>query len=221
MSATNLAGMMSESDRARVREEMLLREEIRRELAPPTASPSRKIGPAFIHTPFFITVICGFCISLMGNMFVRANAQNERFLARENSLREKKTAIVSSFADDLSTLSSIRASWLVRKLWLDAHQKEPSETYKYGQTRDQVYGLYVDLWKMLMKTRKSDAILAEARSFFDSEQVQLLLTEEMHAQEAIGKAKSEEDIQTRSDAENKVREKVLMAMGNELRRASR
>jgi hypothetical protein len=74
---------------------------------------------------------------------------------------------------------------------------------------------------MLMKTRKSDAILAEARSFFDSEQVQLLLTEEMHAQEAIGKAKAEQEIKPLTDAENKVREQVLMAMGNELRSASR
>jgi hypothetical protein len=108
------APVLSEDEKARIRHEMLLREEIHRELAK-GKSPERRFGVhPFLNSPFFLTAVCGLFASVISHVYARTSAHNEhqlalenahheRVSALENALRERKIALLSSVANDVPT----------------------------------------------------------------------------------------------------------------------
>src|SRR5580698_7173997 len=147
--------MLSEKDKERIWEEALLREEVRSEVAGAVhPRPERRKRDLYgvLNSPLFIAIVAGFALNLASKLIVSANAENERRASKENALREKKMAIISSVANDLATYESERVSWLKRKVWLATHQKEDDK--REGVPRATVERDCLEFWKLLMQARK-------------------------------------------------------------------
>lgn len=206
--------MLTDDDRGRLREEMVLREEMRRELSRP--SEGAKLGiRSFLNSPFFITVIAGFAISVVGHLFVRTNAEYARERAAEGAIRDKKMAVTSALANDLSTYIGMKGSFLKRKIWLNSHRDESA--MRDGATRADVQKEYFDIWKLMMQARKPDAVLAEVRSFFASPEVIDDADKVESAIAALDEAKTEADVEPLAKEQEKSRRELVRAMGRELR----
>lgn len=217
--ATTTAGTatLTDVEKARIREEMILREEIRRELSPPR-EPGKRGVHGFLNSPFFLTVVCGLAASGVSQFYVRASARNERILAHAKAVQEKKTVLITSVANDLPTFVSVYASMLKRHRWLrDPKNESEGATDEFHRPREEVYRLYVDLFKMYLQARKPESILADVKSTFESEAVADAAKREMGAIDAIGEAKTDADVKDRTKAQEPVRAALLDAMAAEIR----
>jgi hypothetical protein len=206
----------AEEDRTRIREETFLREEIRKEIAETTHE--KKGLFAILNSPFIITVIAGLALSLLSQMFVRANAKKEEALAQEKANREKMASIITSAANDISTYESMKGSWQKRKAWLSGHTSENDEWH--GRSHSDVYADYYELWKMMMQARKPDAVFAEIRSFYCGDDVGRLVGKLAGALDALSGAQTEDAVEPLIEEMDRIFESLVAAMGMELRRVT-
>lgn len=210
--------MLSDSERARIREEMLLREEIRRELSP-KRDQGRTGVHGFLNSPFFLTVVCGLAASGISQFYVRSSAKTERTLAHAKAIQEKKALLITAVANELPSFVSIYASMLKRHRWLrDAKNAAVDSKGELNETREEVYKLYVDLFKTYLQARKPESILADVRSTFESQEVADAAVRVAAAIDAIGSAKTDDEVKERTKAQEPVRAALLDAMAKEIRR---
>ncbi len=208
---------LSEDEKARIRHEMFLREEIRRELAK-AKSPERKYGVhPFLNSPFFLTAVCGLLASVIGHFYSRATAENERRLAQENAIREKRIALLSSVANDVPTYVSTIGSVRNLRFWLKAHKNGSDDTDEIGRPREEVYKAYSESFKWYLQVRQASSILAEVRSYF-SKDVLGFVDDEERAIEAIEDASTHDEIVEHVKGQEKTRKKLLSAMAEEIRK---
>lgn len=208
---------LSDADRDQIREEMILREEIRRELGP-KKDHARGGVHGFLNSPFFLTVICGLAASSISQFYVRSSARNERIVAQAKAMHEKKAVLVTAVANELPSFVSIYASMLKRHRWLrDAKDGVADARGEFNETREEVYKLYVDLFKMYLQARKPESILADVRSTFESREVADAAKRQLDAINAIGEAKTDDDVKARTKAQEPIRTALLDAMANEIR----
>jgi hypothetical protein len=221
--ATTGAPVLSEDEKARIRHEMFLREEIRRELTN-AKSPERRYGVhPFLNSPFFLTAVCGLLASMISHFHSRATAENERRLAQENAIREKQIALLSSVANDVPTYVSTMGSMKKLKLWLKEHPD--SDEKLEGRPRDEVDKDYKEYFKLYLQARKARSILAEVRSYYESPVVLGgagpgdlgLVDKEERAVEDISNAKKSEDVVGLANSQDEHLDALLRAMAREIR----
>jgi hypothetical protein len=204
--------MLEERDRERIREEMLLREDIRNELAKPIVG-QRGILP-ILNSPFAITVIAGILLSLLSQTFICSNADKERLLTQEKANREKMTSIITLSANDISTFLSLEGSWIFEKIWL--RNNKGAEDMRLGRSREEVYKSYREHWNLMMQARKPDAVFSEIKSFFCTAEVAHLTKKMAKILETIGELKTEESVDQTVRDGNRTFESLIGAMGAEL-----
>ena len=209
--------MLSEDEKARIRHEMFLREDIHRELARAKQAEKRYGVHPFLNSPFFLTAVCGLLAGIISQTYACTRARSERREARENALREKQIALLSSVANDVSTYVSTMGSMRKLKLWLQNSQ-DPQDAI--GRSREEVRGIYTEYFKFYLQARKADSILAEVRGYYKNGEVIELADKEERAVDAMEDAKTEDEVRRRMDLQVGVRKLLLNAMAEEIRNPS-
>lgn len=204
--------VLTDEDKARIRAEVIFREDIRREV---DAARTKRHGGGlfdFLNSRFFISVVAALGLSFATQLFVRANSAAARAAAHEQAIRTKRLELVTSAANDLSTYGSLRGSWLKKKLWLRLH---PTLDNLNGTPRKDVEATYMDLYMRMMAVRRPEAALAEVTSFFESKAVADAAAALDKAMTATADAKLDTEIEGLCHAEDEVRATLLRAMGEE------
>ena len=173
-------------------------------------------GVGFLNSPFFITVVGGLSVSLVGHLLVRAHSRGERRLARERAIQDKQMSIITSFASDFDAYLSVRGSFLLRSAWLDANTSDDARD-KYGRTRSQVYEDRRELWLLLMKTRSGLSMLAEINSVFEHDAVRALVVRLVAADDALDSGSSEV-VTSQVQELGRLMGALVLAMGAEMRK---
>ena len=207
-------------DRERVREELLLREELRREIeiAAETAVKSRGRW-SFLRGPAVATAVGGLLLNLFG--YVSAHYQKQQ--ARDQALMEKQIAVATAITNDLPNTLMTFASMRKARLWLDDERNKTADarTPDLGLDRAEQTKLYFDLWKAYLASRKIESMIAELRIFYASDRIKPLIDAEDAALRAIADAHTIPELRERLSKEDGPRKQLLAAMSETIRERSR
>jgi hypothetical protein len=213
MTTERNGSVLTDTDKARIREEMVLRDEVRREIAAAQAKEPRSGLYSFLNSRFFISVVAGFALTLMPKLLLDARERRDRATATENAFREKRLGLLSSAVNDLSRYVSLKASWRQLRIWLDQHPDGTAELN--GMPRAEVHATYHDFYKRLMDVRRPDAALAEVRSFFTATAVLSRADEFEKAVDRIGHATTDQELTDLVSKQNAIRDQLFRAMAEE------
>jgi hypothetical protein len=210
--------VLSEDEKARIRHEMFLREDIHRELARTKQAEKRYGVHPFLNSPFFLTAVCGILASVISHYYVSSRAAIERKEAREKAFREKQIALLSSVANDVPTYVSTMGSMRKFKLWLKEHPKSDDTYGDTGWSRNEVSSLYKEYFRLYLQARKASSILAEVRAYYDTPQVLTLANQEDSVVDAIEEGtKMADEVNKAARAQDEVLKALIKAMVEEIR----
>lgn len=213
-----MGDVLNEAERERVREETLLRAEVRREVE---AAFSKKLGWfGRLNSPFMITVMGGIFITIAGQLFVRVSSVVERRQALDQATLEKKLAVLTSYATDVETAEAFEGAVLAKRRWLREHPNADDRD-DFGLPRAKVEDQLVDIYKAYLPSKKMLAVLTEVRAFFVTAPVQQAADTFDNAWTAVEEAKTADEQKKKWPDAVKASQALAQAMSEEIRQASR
>lgn len=149
---------VDDATRTALREEILLHEEIRKELATHQASKPGLF--ATLNSPFVITLLGGFLIAFMGHYWQSQQTLHE---SRLDLIRRFPTQYNAEFAIELQGYTLHR--WLAN-LNQGAGAAPTGLRAPAGVTREQVINWLNEDWKLSLSQPTDSSLLSEARALF-------------------------------------------------------
>jgi hypothetical protein len=220
------ASLLTDTDRARIREECLLREEIRRELRRPGRRKETGRLMRFLNSSFgrlvFSTFLGSFGLTLVGKIILNVQAEKDHIKQREQAvedrkkehnraLRDRKNALLSSLPQDAERYTSILGSLNRDRLWLSNPKSGP--TNDIGRKRTDVENDYMTLSNRFLEARSVKADLKEIGATFSSPKVKSIVSQYHDAVEQASGSKNPEEV---SGTAGKLLEQLMAAMSEEL-----
>jgi hypothetical protein len=212
MGLSESQSLLTAAERTRLREEMLLREELREELRNAAAN-NKSSGGGFWKSPVFATILAG----LFLNLFSGVTAHFERRQVREHAMLDKRIAIASSVAQDLPTWISLKASVDKKRLWLHAHVEESAKDF-IGASREDALKAYTELYKLLLHSHGIDAILGDVRLFFSTPEVERIL-DRFDTAPSLNEAKSDEELMATVKTLGQLSDQLRAVLAEEIKKS--
>jgi hypothetical protein len=210
-------GVLTDTERERIRLETILRAEVHREVA---AAFSRKAGLFDrLNSPFVITFLGGACITLAGQALVRMSAESQRAQSREEAIFEKKVSIASTYANDIETANVLTGTLKKKRLWLLANPS-PDARDELGRPRAEMEKEFWETWKLYVQARKLASVITDVQSTFTSPAVQEAAQGVVNAYEAEQRSQTDAELEQNRLEEEKTVTQLSHAMSDELHQGS-
>ena len=211
--------ILTQAERDRIRADMLFRDEIREEIATAAAAGTlvSRVRQTVLKSPVIATLVGGLLLNSFGVM----KAHYDKKQAQEQAMLEKRIAIASQFAQDISHTISIEVFFSKHKLWLKEHRDDPDPRNETGMSRAEVNAQTFELWKLLMQAKPEKAIFSEVRSFFSDPKLPALLDAADHAIDQAQAATTPQERRSREADLDKILDDVMKTLEGEIGRPSR
>ena len=219
--------VLSEEEKRRIRAEMILREELRRELKliePPAKQESSLRRYAVLifdalNKPFFITILFGGLLSFITLKVQQRAALKEKERTYLQASQERKFQLLSSFDASFNNSFSSRLHYSSKLYWVNSYRDDPKA---FPGGRAEYYKAMNDLeakWKDLSALPTYNGLCAQVKSLFDSEEVKGRAEELRVAAEKSRRmpVASDADVDAILDSVLPKLEGLLLAMGQEIK----
>lgn len=164
--------LLTEEEKRRIIAEVTFRSELLREISNRESDSAKQIGnglSAHLNSPFFITVIGGIILALLGSIFQFHNAQAESDQAYVQTVRERKYDLLRAFTGDLDY--QIRTSAHLNIELKDLEGSKRSAAYTEQLQRD-----YEELYQQYLKTPQDDSYADQIKAMFHGKDVETAAT---------------------------------------------
>ena len=205
---------LTDEQRAKIREECLLRDEIRRELEDAHPRPGGALS--FLNSRFGLAITTGLFAALIGPLVIRVWAKADLQREQTRAFRDKKIQLLSTFIQDKERYISLRLSIHKQRDWLLANRDKENATNDVGRRLADAESDYVDLYKRFLECRSVQADLREVKAYFGDDvdrAADLYLTSVEHTFDA----KSFKELLERNDGSDKLGNKLVDLMSEEVK----
>lgn len=163
--------LLSAEDVARIKDEIILREQILNDLRDKKIKPESGWGK-FLNSPFTITVIGGVVIALVGGWLQWVAGRNEKDKAYQQSLRDKKIAMLTTFGNAFDQYTYLTLDMGNKERWVFEHVRDKVKpTDEYGRPYTEIVKLRDEARQKYYTGPNARAMLVEIDVLFTDQAV--------------------------------------------------
>jgi len=156
--------MLSDDDKARLREEALFREELQRTLSEPK---TENAFLKFLNSPFVVTLLGALIVAHLGHLWQEASLNRQKEISRLESTAQQRYDLLFSFVQNFESTMMILGSLRTHDIELraakvnrDADPKSEDAEIKFKSINNR----YQDTWWQYQKASKINAFTIQIRA---------------------------------------------------------
>ncbi|MCP4367290.1 MAG: hypothetical protein GY797_04125 [Deltaproteobacteria bacterium] len=182
-----------------------------------------KFIPTFLNSPFVVTLLGGFAITLLTITFQYTSAKNERVRRHEIQQYNQKKDVLFEFANEFVASLNLAKRYKIREIWIaeKVHNKIKDDNFKDGRNFEETRDYYQLLLDKYLAKRGADSFCAQIRTIFDSEQVITKANELDNVMDLLVGAKglnAKKELKMKFSEADTLYQELIEEMGRELKK---